>query len=190
MLLAVVFLSNFVAGFSGHEPMLVFAVGLILLTVEIFFFPGIAIVAVSGLALMLGALVWSMADLWPNEPFTFSGGLLVRPLTNVGIGLAIALGLGLALLRYLPRGWVWDKLVLNEAVTGNAQTGAVGTESAASGLIGRQGVAATALRPGGQVEIDGRRYEARVEIGLLEAGARIEVVQRTDFGLVVRKADA
>lgn len=190
VLLAVVFLGNFVAGFSGHEPMLVFAVGLILLTVEIFFFPGIAIVAVSGLALMLGALVWSMADLWPNESFTFSGDLLVRPLTNVGIGLAIALGLGLVLLRYLPRGWVWDKLVLNEAVTGNAQTGRADAAPTAGSLIGRQGVAATALRPGGQVEIDGRRYEARVEIGAIEAGTRIEVVQRNGFELVVKKAGA
>lgn len=189
--LGVVFLSNFVAGFSGHEPMLVFALGLILLTVEIFFFPGIAVMAVSGLALMLGALVWSMADLWPNEPFTFSGELLVRPLTNVGIGMALALVMGAALLRYLPRGWVWDKLVLNEAVTANSQTGSdVTAEGATGGLIGREGVAVTALRPGGQVEIDGRRYEARVEIGVIEIGTPIVVVQRTGFELVVKKAGA
>src|SRR5665213_2082549 len=63
-LLAVVFLSNYVAGFSGHEPLLIFAIGLLLLALEIFFFPGVAVVALLGIVLMLGSLVWAMADLW------------------------------------------------------------------------------------------------------------------------------
>ena len=45
---------------------------LLLLALEIFFFPGIAVLAVCGVALMLGSLVWSMADIWPNEPPTIA----------------------------------------------------------------------------------------------------------------------
>ncbi len=187
--LAVVFLSNFVAGFSGHEPMLVFAIGLTLLAVEIFFFPGVVFMALAGLVLMLGSLVWAMADLWPNEPFTFSGEVFVRPLANVGLGLGLAAGLGLLLLRFMPKGWFWDRLVLNEAVTSDAQMFEPGLGKA-DGVVGARGVAATALMPSGQVEIDGRRYEAKVEIGSLAAGEAIVVVERTDFGLIVRKGDA
>ncbi len=189
LLLAVVFLGNFVAGFSGHEPMLLFAVGLIFVAVEIFFFPGIAVMAVSGLALMLGALVWSMADLWPNEPFTFSGDVLVRPLTNVGLGVVLAVALGLALLRFMPRGLVWDKLVLREAVAGSVLD-APSARGVVDSLVGCRGVAATALLPSGQVEIDGRRHEAKVEIGTIPAGATVVVVQRTPFGLVVKEERA
>lgn len=189
LLLAVVFLGNFVAGFSGHEPMLLFAVGLIFVAVEIFFFPGIAVMAVSGLALMLGALVWSMADLWPNEPFTFSGDVLVRPLTNVGLGLVLAVALGLALLRFMPRGLVWDRLVLRETVTGSALD-VPPDRAVADALVGRRGVAATALLPSGQVEIDGQRHEAKVEIGTIPVGATVVVVQRTPFGLVVKEERA
>lgn len=189
LLLAVVFLGNFVAGFSGHEPMLLFAVGLIFVAVEIFFFPGIAVMAVSGLALMLGALVWSMADLWPNEPFTFSGDVLVRPLTNVGLGVVLAVALGLALLRFMPRGLLWDKLVLREAVAGSVLD-APSARGVVDSLVGCRGVAATALLPSGQVEIDGRRHEAKVEIGTIPAGATVVVVQRTPFGLVVKEERA
>ncbi|MBI2498428.1 MAG: hypothetical protein HYV75_11125, partial [Opitutae bacterium] len=57
VLLAVVFLSSYVAGFSGHEPLLVFAVGLLLVGLELFFFPGVVVVAVLGLTLYL-ELVW------------------------------------------------------------------------------------------------------------------------------------
>jgi membrane-bound serine protease (ClpP class) len=51
-------------------------------------------------------------------------------------------------------------------------------------------VAATGLFPSGQVEIDGRRYEASVAIGSIDAGATVIVCGRTDFGLVVERADA
>jgi membrane-bound serine protease (ClpP class) len=44
--------------------------------------------------------------------------------------------------------------------------------------------------PSGQVELDGRRDEARVEVGMIEAGAAVVVVKRSDFGLVVERADA
>jgi membrane-bound serine protease (ClpP class) len=191
-LLAIVFLGSYVAGFSGHEPILIFAIGLVLVGVEIFVVPGVAILAVTGVVLMLGSLVWSMADLWPNEPITFSSEVFARPLQNVGLGLVIAVVLGLLLLRYMPRGWFWDKLILGTAVTSAAQKAGTAADTAdqLDAIIGRRGIAATALRPTGQVEIGGRRYEAKVEVGAIDAGAPIVVCGRTDFGLVVEKADA
>jgi membrane-bound serine protease (ClpP class) len=88
--LAVVFLSNYVAGLSGQEPMLVFGLGLALVFAEIFFMPGAVIFAVTGLALMLGSLVWSMADIWPDQPVRVSDDLFLGPLTELGLGLVLA----------------------------------------------------------------------------------------------------
>jgi len=194
VLLAVVFMGNYVAGFSGHEPLLVFAVGLIMVLVELLFFPGIAIVAVSGLLLMLGALVWAMTDLWPGVPLTeaWSGDAFVSPLRNVGLGLVLAVGLGLALARFMPKGWVWDKMVVGSAIGGAAQTAGLGPEAALAlgSLIGQRGVAVTALRPSGQIEIAGRRLEAMVEIGAVDAGDPVIVRGRRDFGVIVEKASA
>jgi membrane-bound serine protease (ClpP class) len=189
--LAVVFLSSYVAGLSGHEPMLVFGLGLILLAVEIFFFPGIAVLALTGLALMLGSLVWAMADLWPNESFTvaWTGDAFTRPLTTLGLGLLVAVALGVILARFLPRGWVWDKMIVQSTVGGAAQMagGGVGSAADVTALIGRAGVAASALRPFGQVEIDGKRYEARVDIGAIERGRPVVVRGYSDFGLTVEE---
>jgi membrane-bound serine protease (ClpP class) len=190
-LLAVVFLGHYVAGFSGHEPMILFAVGLLLLAVEVFFFPGVAVMAVSGVALMLGSLVWAMADIWPNEPVTIttSGELFLQPLINLGIGLALALVLVVLLARFLPKGWLWDRMVLQAAIGSSAQVAGTAPEGAASAaaLIGRQGVVITPLRPGGEVEIDGRRYQAQLELGSAAAGTPVVVIGRTDFGLKVEK---
>jgi membrane-bound serine protease (ClpP class) len=57
----------------------------------------------------------------------------------------------------------------------------------AAALVGREGVAATSLHPSGQVEIEGRRYEARVEVGSVERGATIVVRAYSDFGLIVEE---
>lgn len=191
-LLAIVFLGNYVAGFSGHEPILLFALGLVFVAVELIFFPGIAILAVSGLVLMLGSLVWAMADIWPGEPLTvaWSGDAFVQPIRNVGLGLALAVILGVALLRYMPKGWVWDKMIVRTAVAGSAQVAGSAPLAVAevASLVGQRGVAVTMLRPSGQVEIGGRRYEAKVDVGNIDTGDAVVVRGRTDFGLVVEKA--
>jgi membrane-bound serine protease (ClpP class) len=192
VLLAIVFLGNYVAGFSGHEPLVLFAVGLLLVAVEVFFFPGVAVVAVLGLVLMLGSLVWAMADLWPGVPLTvaWSGDAFVTPLRNLALGLVLAVGLGLALARYLPQGWIWDKMVVGSTIGGAAQIAGSGPNAAReiAALMGESGVAVTVLRPSGQVEIAGRRFEAKVEVGSIDAGETVIVRGRTDFGLIVERA--
>ncbi len=91
-LLAIVFLSSSVAGLSGHEPLALFAVGAVLLLLELAFFHSAGFLGVVGFALMAGSLLWAMADLWPNEPVAvaWSADAFVRPLANLGLGLAIA----------------------------------------------------------------------------------------------------
>jgi membrane-bound serine protease (ClpP class) len=191
VLLGVVFFGHFVAGLSGHEPALVFALGAVLLAAEILFFPGLILPALFGVLLMLGALVWSMADLWPNEPITvaWSGDAFVQPLQTLGLGLVLAVTFGAALARFLPKGWVWDKMMVQESIGGVAQVAGVGPGGAAhvDSLIGQRGVAVTVLRPSGQVEIGGQRYEAIVEVGAVDAGDAVIVRGRTAFALLVEK---
>ncbi|HEY4248589.1 MAG TPA: NfeD family protein, partial [Lacunisphaera sp.] len=171
--------------FSGHEPLLLFVVGLLLVILEILFFPGVTVVAACGLLSMLGALVWAMADLWPGQPITvaWSGDAFVAPLQNLGLGLAIAAGMAYLLMRFLPHGWLWGRLAVTGAVHGTGTP--LAEMEAQESLVGLDGVAATGLFPSGQVEINGRRYEARVEVGTLTPGTRIRVVRRTGFNLVV-----
>ena len=189
--LAIVFLSNFVAGLSGHEPMLVFGLGVALVFVELFFFPGIVVLAVTGLALMLGSLLWSMADIWPNEPVTINDGLFLAPMRDLGLGLVVAVGLAMLFARFIPKGWFFTRLAVSKPVAGSAQVAGVAPELglAAESLVGRTAIAATGLFPSGQVELDGRRYHARLEVGSAPTGARVVILRRTDFGLVVEREE-
>ena len=186
VLLTVVFLGNFVAGFSGHEPILVFALGVVLVLVEIFLFPGTVIVALSGVILMFGSLVWSMADIWPNEPITISSELFLQPVWNLTLGILLALVGGVILIRFLPKGMFWDKMMLKAATTGTSSGTPITPDAA---LIGKIGVAVTDMFPSGQIEIDGHRHEARVSVGMINAGRQVSVRGRREFGLLVEVLD-
>ncbi len=185
--LAIVFLSNYVAGLSGHEPMLVFGLGLVMVLVELIFFPGIVIVALTGMILMLGSLLWSMADIWPNEPVRVSNDLFLVPLRDLGLGLLVSVVLALLFARFIPKGWFFSRLAVASPVAGAAQLAGAAPEVGATmaGLVGRTGIAATGLYPSGQVDIDGRRYEARLEVGAAPPGTRVVVRRKNDFGLIV-----
>lgn len=193
-MLAVVFLASYVAGLSGHEPLLFFGLGVLLVALELVFWHTAGFLGVGGVALMLLSLVWSMADLWPHEPLSvaWSADAFARPLLNVAAGLAIALVLFGAVLRFLPKGWVWDRLVVQSASSGVAQVagGAAGEATGLSAVVGRRGVAVTALRPAGQVEVDGRRYEAKVDVGVIDRGAAVVVTGYSDFALMVEEANS
>jgi membrane-bound serine protease (ClpP class) len=115
---------------------------------------------------------------------------LVQPLLNLGLGFALAVVLGAALVRFLPKGWIWNRMVLASAVGGSTQNAGVAGEheSSLASLIGQTGTAVTPLRPSGQVEIAGRRYEARLTLGAAERGERVVVIGRADFSLTVEKS--
>ncbi len=196
LLLGVVFFGHHAAGLSGYEPVIIFVLGVVLVMLEVLFFPGLVVGIAAGLLMILGSLLWAMADFLPEEQIEFSGDLLVRPLFNLVAGVFLAVLIFLGIVRFLPRGGLWGKLVLESAVAG--EPGALRAlnqvhmreqETAAppvrESLVGSRGVAATALFPSGQVEIDGKRYEARLEVGTVDRGTPVRVVRETEFALIV-----
>lgn len=192
VLLGIVFASSYVAGLSGHEPILVFVLGLALLAVELIFFPGVVVMALLGVLLMGGALVWAMADLWPQEPVSvaWNADAFTAPLVNLLAGLAVSVVGALLLGRFLPRRLFWDRMVLAAEVSANSQVETARPETARSSLAGASAVAVTALRPTGTVEISGERHEARLRVGTAEAGERLRVVSQSGFGLIVEKENS
>jgi membrane-bound serine protease (ClpP class) len=190
VMVSLVFFGHHLAGLSGMEPLLLFLLGLMLVVAEVLFFPGLIFPAVTGIVLMLGALVWGMADVWPGEGIQFSPAVLTRPLMNLSLGLIIAFIGAILLARLMPRSLLWDKMILTAGIGGTSQEpGAIGQTGTVStrAQIGSQGTAVTDLYPTGEVEIDGRRYEARLQHGSAVRGDEVEVVGYVDFGLLVRR---
>ena len=197
LLLGVVFVSSHLAGLAGYEAFLLFALGIALLMVELFLLPGLVFPALIGGVLILGSLVWSMADIWPDEPIDWTGGTFAEPLLNIAIGMAIAIVGAVLIARFLPKTWVWNKLVLQTAV-GDPPAGPLVSSNQPEALraqtpagwpdVGTIGTAVTDLFPNGEIEIDGRRYQAKSRLTQIEHSSRIVVVGYQDFALKVELA--
>lgn len=201
--IGIVFFGHHVAGLSGYEPLLVFILGACLVFIEVVFFPGVLVFAVPGALLMLGSLLWGMADIWPAETpgYELTADLFVGPLYNILFGCLLAAVFIAALLRFTPKSFVWDRLVLASSVGGappppEEETGA---EAAGAGAAseprpgepqtGAIAVAATDLYPTGEIEYEGRRFDAHLEVGTANRGDRVRVVRRSSFGYIVEVAE-
>jgi membrane-bound serine protease (ClpP class) len=44
-------------------------------------------------------------------------------------------------------------------------------------VIGKTGIAQTVLRPSGRIEVDGRIFDAKAEIGYIEKGEAVKVIR-------------
>lgn len=182
--LGVFFISQYIAGLAGNEVILFFALGIIFVLVELFFFPGILVFAISGFALILGSLLWAMVDVWPSEPLSISPELLAEPMVNLVFGLSIAAAGAVLLSRFFPGSWMERTLVLSEAVGGHGQTPSARRESSLP-QPGSTGLAVTDLFPTGLVEIAGQRYNAHAALGAIDRGTAIRVQKAADFSLIV-----
>ncbi len=187
-LILIVMFGHNVAGLAGHEAMLFFLLGVGLVFVEILLLPGTIIFAATGLLLMLGSVLWGMADIWPGDAFSLTPGMFLRPAYTLSLGFLIAVVLFAVALKFLPSTPMWGRLVLSAEVGGTAT--AAQQQAGAAIAPGDVGVVVSPLRPTGTVEIGGRRFEGRSEIGELAAGTRIRVVKRADFVLIVESLES
>ncbi len=191
LFVVVVLFGHHVAGLSGHEAILVFILGAALVMVEVMFFPGVLVPAVAGIVLMLGSLLWGMADIWPGEAFEITPGVFLQPAYNIAFALILTAVFAVLIARFLPKSLFWNRLVLSAEVDGvsdgshSREPGVV--DAPASPVAGDIAIVTSDLHPGGRIEFGGRHFEAQVEVGEARAGERVRIVRRGSFSYIVER---
>ncbi len=176
----------YLEGVAAHWEILLFVVGLILLIVELFVFPGFGVAGISGIVCMVLGLAFSMVG---NVGFDFSQvpvGAIGESFMVVLLSLSIALPVAMWLGKKLFESSFLGGLALNDVQ--DTQAGFTVAEESMSSLIGCQGVAETILRPAGKVNIDGKIYDAVAQRSYIEKGDAIVVSGYENQSLIVNKA--
>jgi membrane-bound serine protease (ClpP class) len=150
------------------------------------FIPGIVVLALAGVMLMLGSLLWAMVDYYPSAPEWPSLDVFLVPLVNLGIAVALS-GVAIFLLaQFFPKLPLLRRLVLTTDLGGDARG-----ETAMAALpvrAGDRGRAVSALRPVGRAEIGGEVYDARTEGDFVASGVAVEVLRAEGSEVVVQSA--
>ena len=179
---ALYFFGGYIAGLSGLEWIAVFVVGLALLALELFAFPGTAALGLIGTALMLVALVMAMVDVYPGMPALPTFKMLELPLRDLFIaflGGAVAV---LVLSRWLPKTSFYGKLV-SQAASG-VITGAK-LERQQISRLGQVGVAISELRPGGKAQFGNEILDVISQGELIDKGRRVKIIGHSGTEAVV-----
>lgn len=181
---AIFFLGHHLAGLTGMEVAAVFVLGLVLVFVEVFFFPGIFVMAALGIILMLGAILFAMVDHFPGDPVLPDPSQLAMPALNLAIAIAAAI-VGISLLaRFFPSLPVFRRLVLSTASpVGPAIEPATTAQPVVQ--VGDVGTARTILRPAGSAEFDSCPVDVVTDGEFIEAGTKVRVVSVSGARVVV-----
>ena len=188
VMIVVFFISQYVAGLAGNESIVIFVLGVLLVLVELIFFPGMLLFAVPGILMMFGSLLWAMVDYWPKGTGELTVDMFAEPMIDLIFGLGIAVFGIILLSRVLKGSPIESALVLS----GTAGGGGSSEETRIARehnlpRIGLTGTALTQMMPSGRVELGGKRYEARCAIGTIDRGAKIRVARYEDFDVLVEE---
>ncbi len=193
----ILFGTNSLMGTVGSLELILFILGIGLLSVEIFILPGFGVAGITGIVLIAGSLVFSMQD-FVVPTLDWEWDLLGRNVLTVSVGIMSAIAAIGVLALAGPRIRLFDAITLKTTISGTAGSIAVpipGSILSTSGasqtsvqgpvqdavpapehpLIGKNGVAITTLRPSGRATIDGRVYSVETDGTYTEKGADLTV---------------
>ena len=188
---ALFFLGHYLAGLAGWEVVALFAVGMVLVLIEILFFAHSTIVfGVVGVFLMLASLLWAMIDRYPGETFFPKGRMLAVPLLNLFIAIVAAVLVIAILARFLPRTSLYRRFALMTSnPRGPSLAGAPHKFATALSLPqGTQGTAITILRPSGKARFADQVVDVVTEGEFIAPQTPITVIQTDGMRIVVKRA--
>lgn len=161
----------YIDGLAANWEILLFIIGILLLAVEIFVIPGFGVAGISGIVLVIGGLVMGLLN---NDHFNFdgvSGSEIEEAALTVLAGLVAGFGLMIWLSNKIGQRGMFRKVALHtdlqEAIS----------SPDLSSLVGKEGTAATVLRPSGKVSVDGKYYDGISESGFIERGRKVRIIR-------------
>ena len=184
---ALYFAPLYLEGLATYWEIIIFIIGIVLVILELFVFPGFGVSGVLGIICLVTGLVFSMIG---NVGFDFSHvptGIIANRLMVVLLSIAAALPISIWLGKKLFESTLFGGLALNtEEKTDEGFTVAIDKMQA---LIGTTATAASILRPAGKIVADGKVYDAVAQIGYIEKGSEVSIVDYVNGSLVVKETE-
>lgn len=166
----------YLEGLAAHWEILIFLAGLVLMVFEIFVIPGFGVAGISGLALMIVGLTLSLVD---NVSFRFEGMQGIHEVARAFFTVVVSVFITFILALFSSKRFAYSKRIAGLSLDSvqESSRGFVSSDLSQKELIGKTGIAHTVLRPSGRIEVDGKLFDAKAEIGYIEKGESVRVVR-------------
>jgi membrane-bound serine protease (ClpP class) len=155
---------------------LLFFAGLAFIVAEILF-TSFGLLAVLATVCLGGAMVFAFRE-------STAAGFWV-----VGASVVLVPATILAGFKVLPKTPIGRALILDAGAVEHAK-GFASSPAATRPIVGKEGIALSALRPAGVVEVDGSRVDVVTEGEMIAKGARVRVIHTEGTRIVVEESKA
>lgn len=179
---AIYFLGGYVAGLSGAGWILVFIIGIALIAVELFIFPGTFIAGILGAVLILVALIMGMVDVYPGTPSMPSMPQLQLPLRDLSIAVLASVVIAVILARFLPKTTLYHQMV-SQSASGTVSDAV--QEEQLSTRVGKVGVTVSPLTPGGKARFGEELLDVVTRGERIEKGSSVRIIGHSSTAAVV-----
>ncbi len=179
---AVYFFGGYIAGLTGLEWVAVFVVGLALVALELFFFPGTLVLGFTGFGLVFISLVMALVDHYPGASVLPTLPQLELPLNQLAIAVVGSVLVILGLSRALPQTSFYPALV-SQGVSGQQTEKSIAANQ--QQRLGQIGVALSTLRPGGKAQFGDSILDVVSAGELVEKGRQVRIVGSSGHEAVV-----
>jgi len=183
IVLVIWFWGHNIAGLAGMGDILLFMVGVALVGVEVFFFPGLGAIGMLGAFCMVAALLMAMVRHVPGGSwYQIRPGDIQDSILNLGLSFSLVLALAAVLARFLPKTNAFQRIALDASLDSNQ-----GYQSSPStdSLLGLKGTAVTQLHPAGIGLFGDKRRDVITRGEMIEQGTPIIVAETHGSRIVV-----
>lgn len=169
-------------GLVQHWELIVFILGIILILLEIFVFPGFGVSGILGIAFVGTGLVFALLN---NNYFNFEYVEIPdisKSMITVISGMLLSFVIIIWLSSRIGEKGMFRKIALSTDL-GSSET----VDKKEFKLIGQTGKAITVLRPSGKVMINKEVYDAISNRGFIERGQSVKVIKLENMQLYVEE---
>ncbi|HQU71278.1 MAG TPA: NfeD family protein, partial [Calditrichia bacterium] len=178
--LALFFGAQYIINLASSFEIILFAIGVVLLFIELFVTPGFGVMGGLGILCMVSSIFMSLLPNMETVTFGNMTGVAGRLSLTFLLTFLVAVIAG----RYLPKTEFWNRISLQEEQ--RREAGYVSSRNYET-YLGKTGIAITPLRPAGTGEFAGERMDVVSEGGFVDAQTPIKIVKVDGYRLVVRE---
>ncbi len=166
------FVPDYLHGFLDNWELAVFAIGVILVILEIFVIPGFGVAGIAGIFFIFSSLILSMLK---NDFFDFT--LIMPSKIEVAVLMLAISSVGLLVVFFAGSFALAKSKRFKEEVAVSESIDVRAVKEEEGSLLGKKGKTLSVLRPSGKIEIEGRLYDAEAKVGFIDKNSEIEVVR-------------
>lgn len=193
--LVLIVCSKYLIGLANWIEIAIFAIGLVLLAVELFLLPGFGIAGFAGITCIVAGLFGMLIRNapgevpWPTDDWAWQ--TLLDGLVAISFGCLGFLVLAFFLAKRLPKSKLFSRLSLSPVPAGQTlPISIVAPNPSASIKVGDNGQAITTLRPAGQARFSGQVVDVVSEGVYIPAGSEIRIRAIEGNRVIVREDKA